>query len=258
MLARLAVSGVEVEIHPPGGNEDLLLAESSVVDVGLAIAFAGATTRSADGAAVDWAALPHTDLDVAVVLARTLVFGDVIRATATCPTSDCGSKISVAFSLREYLDHHRPGRARGVEPDASPGWFRITGQAIRFRVPTAGDLSAARTAARPDEVLMAACVEPTNLPAARRSRVERALERLAPTLVDEVAGTCPECGSSITMWFDPVSYCLRELRDQAAGIYDDIHVLASAYHWSEERILALPRARRVRYADMVRDERRSA
>jgi len=34
-------------------------------------------------------------------------------------------------------------------------------------------------------------------------------------------------------------------------IYADVHMLASAYHWSEPQILMLSRARRKRYLSMV-------
>jgi hypothetical protein len=84
------------------------------------------------------------------------------------------------------------------------------------------------------------------------------MERLAPSLVEDVTGDCPECGAGIAMRFDPLGYCLRELRDQALSVYDDVHVLACVYHWPEDRILSLPRARRLRYAEMAREERWSA
>jgi hypothetical protein len=88
--------------------------------------------------------------------------------------------------------------------------------------------------------------------------VERALDRLAPSLVDDLAGNCPECGASISMRFDPLRYCLRELADQALSVFEDVHLLASVYHWGESEILALPRRRRAHYAEMARQERESA
>ena len=259
MVVRLAVSGIEVEIRPPGGAEDLLLAESAEPDHRLAISLAGAVGRAAgDGATIDWERIPEADLDAVVLHARSMVFGETVRATATCPRPDCGARITVAFSVTDYVRYHRPTRPPGVEPDQRPGWYRLMGSEIRFRVPTAGDVATARRAVDPAAALAAACIEPSGLHAQSRRRAERALARLSPSLVDEVAGVCPDCGAGITMWFDPIDYCLRELRDQAAAIHDDVHVLASTYHWSEEQILALPRGRRVRYAEMARDERRLA
>ena len=57
---------------------------------------------------------------------------------------------------------------------------------------------------------------------------------------------------------DPRQFTLRELRDQAVFIYEDTHLLAEHYHWPEAEILALPRERRLRYAQMVRASRSAA
>jgi hypothetical protein len=47
---------------------------------------------------------------------------------------------------------------------------------------------------------------------------------------------------------------LRELRDHAATIFEDVHLLAVYYKWPEEDILALPRSRRLRYGAALRDQ----
>jgi hypothetical protein len=86
-------------------------------------------------------------------------------------------------------------------------------------------------------------------------RVENAMEALAPPLSHTVQGQCPECGSVLDLYFDAQQFCLQELRGQALFIYDDVHLLAMEYHWSEADILALPRNRRAQYAERVRQER---
>ena len=40
--------------------------------------------------------------------------------------------------------------------------------------------------------------------------------------------------------FDPLLYTLRELRDRAAFVYEDVCAIAHHFHWSEAEILALP------------------
>lgn len=252
---RLPVSGVEVEVRQPAGTEDVLLAEAVALDVDLALALVRTVTRVAEGATVSWETLPHTDLDVLLLLTRRAVFGDLVRATVRCPADACGAAISVAFSTMEYLDHHRPSPAPGVEPDDEPGWCRLTGSGVRFRPPAAADISAVAGDRRPERTLLSRCVRPENPPAATRRRVERAMQRLAPSLVGELTGACPECGAVVAIRFDPVQFCLRELSDQAASVFEDIHLLASVYHWPEAQILTLPRRRRTRYAEMAREER---
>ena len=54
------------------------------------------------------------------------------------------------------------------------------------------------------------------------------------------------------MLFDARWFCLRDLRQKAAFIYQDVDLLARRYHWSEAEILALPRARRAAYVDLAR------
>ena len=67
-----------------------------------------------------------------------------------------------------------------------------------------------------------------------------------------VCGACPQCGAPITALFQARHYCLRELRDRARFVFDDIDVLAERYHWSERAILTLPLARRTQYAERAR------
>jgi hypothetical protein len=254
---RLPVSGVEVEVRQPAGTEDVLLAEAATLDMDLALALVSAVTRTPGGAAIHWDVLPHTDLDTLLLLTRCAVFGDLVRAIVRCPAEECRATVAVAFSTAEYLDHHRPRPAPGIESDDAPGWWRLAGSDVRFRPPAAVDIAAVVGNPRPERSLLNRCVRPTGVRAATRRRVERAMERLAPTLVGELTGDCPECGAVVAMRFDPLQFCLQELSDQAPSVFEDIHLLASVYHWPEPEILALPRRRRARYADMAREERRS-
>jgi len=55
----------------------------------------------------------------------------------------------------------------------------------------------------------------------------------------------------VNFWFDVQSYVQRELRYDAEFLFEDVHQLATRYHWSEEEILSLPRKRRVQYVEMA-------
>jgi hypothetical protein len=78
---------------------------------------------------------------------------------------------------------------------------------------------------------------------------------LAPAQAGPMQGQCPHCGSAITALFQPRQYCLRELRERARFVYDDIDALAERYHWSERAILRLPAARRTHYVERARQAR---
>ena len=68
-------------------------------------------------------------------------------------------------------------------------------------------------------------------------------------------GQCPHCGAAIMALFQPRQYCLRELRERARFVYDDIDALAERYHWTEPAILRLPAARRSQYVERARQAR---
>ena len=250
-MFRLPVSQLEITVRQPAGGEDLLLLESAEGGVNLAMALIRRVTRTADGGRVDAATLAVTDLEAILLLIRREVFGDLVRTDAWCQAEACRARFDISFRISEFLAHQRVQRPKWVEAAAEPGWFRLTQGAAEFRVPCAQDLADAAGAARPDCELMERCVRPAKLPAALERRVERALESMAPGLSQEMRAQCPECGAGMEVYFDVSQFVLRELRDQAAYIYRDIHLLASNYHWPEAKILNLPRNRRLQYAEML-------
>jgi hypothetical protein len=255
-LVRLPVSDIEVFLRLPAGAEDLMLLESTA-DTYLALALVQRVAHPTD-APVEWPNLPVTDLDVLVLRLRQMVLGDLIQAEASCPVAGCGARIDVTFSLDAYLDHHQPRSARSAEPADEPGWFRLHDTSVVFRLPTVADQLAVAGLSRPTPALVRRCIRPWDAGARLVRRVENAMEALAPSLAHELEGVCPECGTAVAVYFDPRQFCLQELRDQAAYIMEDTHLLAAHYHWPEEQILALPRQRRIQYVELVRQDRSRA
>jgi len=256
--SHLPVSGLEVQLREPAGVEDMLLLDATVFDADLAVALLTRIAVFPDGSGVDWPALSLTDLDTALLLTRQMLLGERIRADAICPSEGCGAPIEVSFYLREYLAHHAPRQPRGVQPATEPGWFQFQDSEISFRWPTVTDQVAIAHHPHPRQALIQRCIRPSNLKARQVQRVESALEAIAPSLAGTLQGKCVECGAEVEIFFDPQQFTLRELRNQAAFIYEDIHLLAFYYQWSEAEILALPRHRRMQYAEMLRQARRVA
>jgi hypothetical protein len=104
------------------------------------------------------------------------------------------------------------------------------------------------------EALARRCLRPANVPSRLRRLAEEAMEMMAPSLSGDLQGTCPQCGAEVLVYFDAREFCLRELRDRAAFIYQDIDLLARRYHWSEREILTMPHVRRTNYAELARQE----
>lgn len=79
------------------------------------------------------------------------------------------------------------------------------------------------------------------------TRIEAALEAQAPEMATLAQAACPGCSQVNTIQIDPLLY----LNAPFQGVSNDIHRIASVYHWSETEILSLPRQRRQRYLDLI-------
>ncbi|MER5768753.1 hypothetical protein [Streptomyces sp. NPDC001985] len=191
---------------------------------------------------------------------RRALFGERMRVRAEC--GGCGE------AMEFDLGTGPPGAAAPVRR----GPLRVTeGEwSIEFRLPTPADLAAAGAAPDPAgarRLLLARCTV-----SAVRGGVALAPERLAAELPPEVgrrlaeaaeeadpaAGatlrvTCPECGASTPAELDISSFLWAELDHWARDLLLDVHLLASAYGWSEPEILALSPLRRRHYLELCAD-----
>jgi hypothetical protein len=241
----LPLSGTRLDVRPPNGADDLLLLEAPRADRALAVEF---LSRIAGGA--DLGRLAVHDFEALALELRSLLVGESVVAEARCA---CGAPVDVRFTVRDYLRHKRPRRVRRIRPAPETGWLEIEGAAVQFRLPTVGDQLDVAGHAQPWEALAERCVRPASM----ARRVDGLMRALAPPLSDVVEGTCPHCLASVRFAFDVPVFLLAELRAGSALLDEEVHLLASAYRWSEEKILALPRSRRRRYADLIRTERRA-
>jgi hypothetical protein len=248
---RLPVAGTEVGLRPPIGVEEILLLEAGPPDLELALALLGQLTADDEGIPLDPAALAIGDVDVLLLRLRQQVLGDLVSAEEVCTAPGCHARVDIIFSIAAYLDHHRPDMPEGVWPADDRDWYRLAGEDVEFRAPQASDQIAIARAAEPEQELLRRCVRPTPVTEDLRERVEAALELMAPTLCSDLQGVCPACGAAVEASFDPLRYTLRELRDRAAFVYEDVCAIAHHFHWSEAEILALPAARRSRYAELA-------
>jgi len=287
-LFRLPVSGHIVVLRHPTGAEDLLLLEAARDDTELALALASHLVRPTDGPTFDWRQFTVSDLEALILRLRQATIGDRVGADVACQSTGCGRRIDISFSIDDYLAHRKPAKpgarsAWSVEPDEEPGWFRLTwvqkktgrlassaeppvddsnapagvddcAGAVAFRLPTIADQLAVAGEREGADELVRRCIRPAVVPLRLQRLVEAAMETMAPSLSGDLQGTCPECGAEVVVYFDARQFCLRELRDRAAFIYQDIDLLARRYHWSETDILTMPHVRRTNYAQLARQE----
>jgi len=133
---------------------------------------------------------------------------------------------------------------------------RLDGTEYRLRVPTGADQEVVATvadSARARQLLAWRCMldegkpAPEDLDEPALEAIETALEAITPEAAVEVETACPECDHPQRVYIDPYTI----LETTAGELYDEIHILATTYHWDETTILALPRARRRRYLDLI-------
>ena len=266
----LHVSGLTLLVREATGADELLVLEPGRSPVSTVVTLAGRLATDAQGRTPAWEELPAADVGAIALTIRQAWLGGRVSTDARCPGPGCGERMDIAFEIPAYLAHHRPRPYSAARPAADAGWFTLTGapaasrepsssqEPLSFRLPTIGDLRAALTSTDPERCLRDRCVRPATVTAAGGRRDSRAMAALAPPLTGMVTACCPACGGRDELRFDPLSYSLSELRAAAAGLYDEVHLLASAFRWPEDAILALPRSRRARYADLIRRDRAAA
>jgi hypothetical protein len=204
--------------------------------------------------------MPVGEREADLFALRRALFGERMQVRVECAA--CGE--AMEFDLDATLFG-----ARTTTPD---GPLRVEeGEwAIEFRLPTVADLAAVGTAPDPDEarrLLMARCtvsavrdgeaVPADRLAALLPERVERRLAEVAeqadPAADVTLNVACPECGEATPAELDITSYLWTELDTWARDLMLDVHLLATAYGWSEPEILALSPLRRRYYLELCAD-----
>ncbi|MFE5739576.1 hypothetical protein [Streptomyces celluloflavus] len=197
---------------------------------------------------------------------RRALFGDRMQVTLDCADAECGA------AMEFDLDAGELGAVRPVVPE---GGLRVTegDWVVEFRLPGAADLAAVAaaatavtdaTAAR--RLLAARCAvsavrggraataaEVRRLPDPVLKRFAEAAEAADPGAELTLVIACPECGAATSAELDIAAYLWTELDAWAREVLLDVHLLASAYGWSEPEILALSPRRRRYYLELCAD-----
>lgn len=246
-MVTLPLTNRRVELRALTGADQVYLLEARGTETAVAL---GLVERVATGVnePLDATALPVTDFEALMVELRRMSHGDLLRTDVHCPAG-CLERIDISFRLTDYMRHARPRAYRAAVADGEAGWYRLEGENVRLRLPTAADQLAIAGEADAERALLARCTQPVPRGRSQAARVFRAMERLAPTLSQELDGRCPACGATVRLFFDVQRFVLTELRNQAESVYDDVDRIAARYHWTEDLILALPARRRMAYAD---------
>jgi hypothetical protein len=180
--------------------------------------------------------------DRAILAARRQFAGDMIAAEPVCES--CGKVFELSFSQADV--------GLAGPPDADPGFraVEVEGRALQLRPVTVADLLAVEHIVDTHAATARLAALVTGQDEADAMPVEvigEALEEIDPAADVWLATTCPECGHSQSIAFDPVHFTAAEIRHSAQRILQDVVDIARAFHWSERDILALPDDRRAWY-----------
>ena len=175
--------------------------------------------------------------------------GGVVQACVRC--TGCGERLDVPLDLTAFprTPWREPGALLEVE---------VSGFGVRFRLPSTGDLRLlrGRDAVVGRRLLLARCVQAEagsgeDLDEETAAAVEVAMEEAAPGGAVTVRTGCPDCGAETAAALDIPALLWAEVQAQAVALLHQVHVLASAYGWTEPEVLALSPARRAAYLELV-------
>lgn len=180
--------------------------------------------------------------NAALLRLRRALFGDALASCLDCPA--CGEPLEFSLSAEALLG-------------GAPGATHVSLDGLQVRMPTTRDL--ASIARESDEASAArmlierllheeAPIDPSQL-AAVAERLGEALDAADPCLDVSIDLTCPGCAHAWNAPFDIVSYLWEEIDVRARRLLDEVHVLASAYGWTEAEILRLSDTRRAAYIE---------
>ncbi|MFO7583366.1 MAG: hypothetical protein R6W69_01455 [Anaerolineales bacterium] len=195
---------------------------------------------------------------------RERAFGPQLKGLADCPA--CGERLELSFTADDL-------RAKGLLPspslslpDTNPAItrLRVKGYEVEFRLPNSVDLLSSVSLVD-DELTQRHLLESCIVSARYRKNalsVGELPDKVILAVVEQmgqaavlanltIASTCPDCGHQWNIVFDIVSYFWSEINAWAMRMMREIHLLASAYGWSEADILAMSAWRRQRYLELI-------
>lgn len=191
-----------------------------------------------------WVALSVGEGDTAVLRLRQATFGAQLPAEIACP--HCAELLEFALDANELLRGCEPPLARCCVLEDGTA-FRLPGHADLAAIAGLGDTDAAvrRLAAR-------CCLDAEAAEELADSAVaaaEASLGMLDAHAAIQLRLVCAGCGRNWTEAFDIGAYFWTEIEQRACALLDEVHILATAYGWSESAILALSAARRTAYLE---------
>lgn len=180
-------------------------------------------------------------------------FGDALTALDACPA--CAEPVELSLSVSALLSE---------VPEPGPCEFDLEDLRVRLRPLDTDDLLAAGSA--PDAEAAARVLRGRAVLGAWRGERAVGVDELPPEAVDALSEaldradplaeillpvTCPGCGQGWSTLLEPAAHLWSRVSDEARQALWEVHLLASAYGWTEQEVLALSPRRRRWYVERV-------
>lgn len=228
------------------------------------------------------ATLPVGRRDARILELRERTLGGVIQTETACPA--CGERLELDLrseELRGVVEEGPPAPGGGggtqspaggsmagsAEASSSAAHVRLArdGWQLILRLPGTRDLLAVLESGGTEADLLARCLVevrrdgeavdpsrlPDDLPAGVRQAAQEAMAEADPLADLRLALTCPECAHAWSAPFDPSGFFWGEIEAWVPRLLREVHLLASAYGWSEADILAMDAWRRGQYLSLL-------
>jgi hypothetical protein len=203
----------------------------------------------------DLAGLSIGERDSKILALHESLFGSQLEGLVTCPS--CGDLMEISLFTTDLLSSSKGGM---IEPVTyCENRFEIT-----FRLPTSSDLDAiagSTDASIARQELFRRCIlssyhkkkaiPPEKIPPEVVESVIGLMEESDPLADIRISLQCVSCGNSWEDTFDICSFLWSEIHSWAIRTLRDVHILACAYGWQENDILAMNPLRRQIYLEMV-------
>ncbi len=189
---------------------------------------------------------------------RRATFGDRLPSHATCP--ECAEPLGFTLRVDDVLVNS--GDVSAAETARHE--LNADGYNVTFRIPDSQDLTKAAAAdnvAEARSILLERCltnarhngtdVPAIDLPESVIARVADEIATADPQAEVLIDLACPACDSSWQLQFDIAAYLWTEISRRARRLLEEVHVLATAYGWSEAEILSMTASRRRLYREFL-------
>jgi hypothetical protein len=183
-----------------------------------------------------WAALRVSAADIALLQLRKAMFGGRMLAETSCRY--CAEPLEFELDAGPLIDGCTSASGRDAAAQGSA-----------FREPTIADLAAIADIANAEAALRqlaSRCWLGRQDGAPSDAEIEQ-IDALYGQAAILLHLECAACGQAWDEAFDIGAFLWEEIAQRAEARLDEVHVLATAYGWSEPQILALSDARRAAY-----------